>query len=86
LTKKIYGIYSVYIIFINTNKMLTEKQQYVLDVITKFIWENAKSPTIEELTILLEQKSKRWVVQYLETLEKKWFLTRWRWYRSISLW
>lgn len=66
--------------------MLTEKQQYVLDVITKFIWENAKSPTIEELTVLLNQKSKRWVVQYLEALEKKWFLTRWRWYRSISLW
>lgn len=65
--------------------MLTEKQQNVLDVITKFIGENAKSPTIEELTILLSQKSKRWVVQYLEALEKKWFLTRWRWYRSISL-
>ncbi len=65
--------------------MLTEKQQYVLDTITKFIGENGKSPTIEELTMLLEQKSKRWVVQYLETLEKKWFLTRWRWYRSISL-
>lgn len=66
--------------------MLTEKQQYVLDVITKFIWENAKSPTIEELTILLQQKSKRGVVQYLEVLEKKWFITRWRWYRSIILW
>lgn len=66
--------------------MLTEKQQYVLDVITKFIWENAKSPTIEELTVLLSQKSKRGVVQYLEALEKKWFLSRWRWYRSISLW
>ena len=65
--------------------MLTEKQQNVLDVITKFIWENAKSPTIEELTLLLNQKSKRWVVQYLEALEKKWFLTRWRWYRSINL-
>lgn len=65
--------------------MLTEKQQVVLDVITKFIGENAKSPTIEELTLLLSQKSKRWVVQYLEALEKKWFLTRWRWYRSISL-
>jgi SOS-response transcriptional repressor LexA len=37
------------------------------------------------LTILLDQKSKRWVVQYLEALEKKWFLTRWRGYRSISL-
>jgi SOS-response transcriptional repressor LexA len=34
---------------------------------------------------LLNQKSKRWVVQYLEALEKKWFLSRWRWYRSISL-
>lgn len=66
--------------------MLTEKQQYVLDIITKYIWENAKSPTIEELTILLNQKSKRWVVQYLEALEKKWFLTRGRWYRSINLW
>ena len=66
--------------------MLTEKQQYVLDIITKYIWENAKSPTIEELTLLLNQKSKRGVVQYLEVLEKKWFLTRGRWYRSINLW
>lgn len=66
--------------------MLTEKQQYVLDVITKYIWENAKSPTIEELTLLLNQKSKRGVVQYLEVLEKKGFLTRGRWYRSINLW
>lgn len=66
--------------------MLTEKQQYVLDIITKYIWENAKSPTIEELTLLLNQKSKRWVVQYLEALEKKWFLTRGRGYRSINLW
>ncbi len=65
--------------------MLTEKQQNVLDVITTFIGENAKSPTIEELTLLLNQKSKRWVVQYLEALEKKWFLSRWRGYRSISL-
>jgi len=66
--------------------MLTEKQQNVLDVITKYIGENAKAPTIEELTIILKQKSKRWVVQYLEALEKKWFLTRWRGYRSITLW
>jgi SOS-response transcriptional repressor LexA len=55
-------------------------------VITKFIGENAKSPTIEELAILLNQKSKRWVVQYLEALEKKGFLTRGRGYRSINLW
>jgi SOS-response transcriptional repressor LexA len=39
--------------------MLTEKQQKVLDVITDFISRNGKSPTIEELTILLAQKSKR---------------------------
>jgi len=65
--------------------MLTEKQQKVLDVITDFISRNGKSPTIEELTILLAQKSKRWVVQYLETLEKKGFLTRGSWYRGISL-
>ncbi|MDP2091258.1 MAG: S24 family peptidase [Candidatus Gracilibacteria bacterium] len=65
--------------------MLTDKQQKVLDIITKFIGENAKSPTIEELTVLLDQKSKRGVVQYLEALEKKGFLTRGRGYRSISL-
>jgi len=39
--------------------MLTEKQQNVLDVITKYIGENAKAPTIEELTVILKQKSKR---------------------------
>lgn len=66
--------------------MLTEKQQKVLDVITDFISRNGKSPTIEELTVLLWQKSKRWVVQYLETLEKKGFLSRWSWYRGIKLW
>jgi SOS-response transcriptional repressor LexA len=48
--------------------------------------ENGKSPTIDELTLILWQKSKRWVVQYLEALEKKWFITRAKWYRSISLW
>jgi len=66
--------------------MLTDKQQNVLDKITEFIGKNWKSPTIEELTIILAQKSKRWVVQYLESLEKKWFISRWRGYRSISLW
>lgn len=66
--------------------MLTEKQQNVLNTIIDFISRYGKSPTIEELTNILGQKSKRGVVQYLETLEKKWFLTRWSWYRSISLW
>jgi len=66
--------------------MLTEKQQKVLDTITEFMLKFGKSPTIDELTEVLWQKSKRWIVQYLETLEKKWFLTRWKWFRSISLW
>jgi len=65
--------------------MLTEKQQHVLDTITEFISKYGKSPTIEELQHILSQKSKRWVVQYLEALEKKWFLTRGRGYRSIRL-
>lgn len=66
--------------------MLTNKQQSILDMIIEFISRYWKSPTIEELQNLTQQKSKRWVVQYLETLEKKWFITRWSWFRSIRLW
>jgi repressor LexA len=66
--------------------MLTDKQQIVLDKIVNYISQYWKSPTIEELTLVLNQKSKRGVVQYLESLEKKWFITRWRGYRSITLW
>ncbi len=65
--------------------MLTEKQQHVLDVITDFTSRYGKSPTIEELKNLLHQKSKRWVTQYLEVLEKKWFLSRGDGYRGIRL-
>lgn len=66
--------------------MLTDKQQHVLNVITDFVSKYAKSPTIEELQHLLAQKSKRWVVQYLEALEKKGFITRSSTYRGIRLW
>ena len=65
--------------------MLTEKQQHVLDVITDFTSRYGKSPTIEELKNLLHQKSKRWVTQYLEVLEKKWFISRGDGYRWIRL-
>ena len=65
--------------------MLTEKQEWVLNTITEFISRYWKSPTIEELKNTLWQKSKRWVVQYLESLEKKGFITRWRGFRSIRL-
>ena len=66
--------------------MLTDKQQSALDIITEYIARYGKSPTIDELTELMKQKSRRWVVQYLESLEKKGFITRWRGYRSIVLW
>lgn len=66
--------------------MITDKQQKVLDIITDFIGRYGKSPTIEELQTLTHQKSKRWVVQYLEALEKRGFITRWTWFRSIRLW
>jgi len=65
--------------------MLTTKQEKVLNSITEFIARYGKSPTIEELKNILEQKSKRWVVQYLESLEKKGFITRGRGFRSIRL-
>ncbi len=66
--------------------MLTEKQQSVLDKITSYISQFGKSPTIEELKNILNQKSKRGVTQYLEALEKKWFISRWSGFRSITLW
>lgn len=66
--------------------MLTDKQQKFLNIITDFVSRYAKSPTIEELQNLSHQKSKRWVVQYLEALEKKWFITRDSSYRGIKLW
>lgn len=65
--------------------MLTDKQQKVLDIITDFIGRYGKSPTIEELQSLTEQKSKRGVVQYLEALEKRGFITRGSGFRSIRL-
>lgn len=65
--------------------MLTDKQQKVLDAITEYVYTHWKSPTIEELQITLNQKSKRWVTQYLEALERKWCISRNSGYRSIKL-
>lgn len=66
--------------------MLTDNQQQVLDKIVSFMTKYWKSPTIEELRVILNQKSKRWVTQYLETLEKKGFIQRDSSYRWIKLW
>nr|MDD3720793.1 S24 family peptidase [Candidatus Gracilibacteria bacterium] len=65
--------------------MLTDKQQKVLDTIVEFVTKYGKSPTIEELRVILEQKSKRGVTQYLEALEKKGFINRSDSYRGIKL-
>jgi SOS-response transcriptional repressor LexA len=65
--------------------MLTEKQQQVFDSIHEFIARYAKSPTLDELMTITHQKSKRGVVQYLEVLEKKWFITRGDGHRGIKL-
>lgn len=66
--------------------MITDNQQKVLDKIVSYMTKYGKSPTIEELRIILEQKSKRWVTQYLEALERKWFIKRDSTYRGIKLW
>lgn len=66
--------------------MLTEKQQQAFDIIHEFIMKYGKSPTLDELQLILDQKSKRGVVQYLEVLEKKGFITRGDGHRSIKLW
>lgn len=65
--------------------MLTPKQENVLNKLTEYIAKNGQAPTIEELQHMLNLKSKRGVVQYLESLEKKWFISRWRGYRAIKL-
>lgn len=65
--------------------MLTPKQENVLNKLSEYIAKNGQAPTIEEMQHILGLKSKRWVVQYLEALEKKGFITRWRGYRAIKL-
>lgn len=65
--------------------MLTDKQQKAFDSIYEFIVKYGKSPTLDELQEILAQKSKRGVVQYLEVLEKRWFISRNDGHRGIKL-
>lgn len=65
--------------------MLTEKQQKAFDSIYEFIMKYGKSPTLDELQEVLDQKSKRGVVQYLEVLEKRGFISRSDGHRGIKL-
>lgn len=65
--------------------MLTDKQQRVLDIVTKYIRENGVSPTLEEIQNELGVRSKHSVVQFLEYLDLKGYISRGRGYRSIRL-
>ncbi len=65
--------------------MLTDKQQRVLDIVTKYIREHGMSPTLEEIQIELGVRSKHSVVQFLEYLDNKGYISKGRGYRSIRL-
>jgi repressor LexA len=65
--------------------MLTEKQQRVLDIVTAYIRENGISPTLEEIQGELGVKSKHSIVQFLEYLDRKGYISKGRGYRSIRL-
>ncbi len=75
-------------------QLLTKNQQLVLDILKEFIKSNNKSPTLSELQTELiangiSAKSKRSVVQYLESLEVKNYIFRNsadRWIRIINQW
>ena len=57
-------------------KKLTPKQQKILNFIRSFYVKNGHSPTVGEMMENLNISSKRGVTQYLETLEKKDYITR----------
>ena len=64
---------------------LTAKQQRVLDIIEDYISKNDRSPTLNELQIILDIKSKRGVVKHLDALEKKGYINRTSEPRGIRL-
>ena len=65
--------------------MLTDKQQRVLDIVTRYIRQNGISPTLEEIQLELGVRSKHSVVQFLEYLDHKGYISKGRGYRSIRL-
>jgi repressor LexA len=65
---------------------LTTKQSRVYEAIKGFISEHQKSPTLKELSQLIEASSIRSVTQYLNSLQKKGLITRSRYKnRGIKL-
>ncbi len=65
--------------------MLTPKQQKVFDTVKDYIESHGESPTLDELQGLVGLRSKHSVVQFLDYLEQKGFISRGRGYRSIRL-
>jgi len=66
-------------------KLLTKRQQTVIDVIRAWIKERGYPPTIRELGQKLGIKSLRGVTTHLDAIQKKGFLKREPRARSISL-
>lgn len=60
-------------------KNLTEKQQKIFQIIENYFSQHGHSPTLAELQTAIGAKSKRSVTQYLESLQKKGFISR-SWY------
>jgi repressor LexA len=56
--------------------MITNKQAKVLDTIKDFFSDHGKSPSLTDLQTILKISTKRGVVQYLESLEKKGYIQR----------
>ena len=64
---------------------LTSKQEKVLKFISDYREKRGISPTIIELQMGLWFKSIHSVTQFLNALEKKWYVHRWWWFRSLTL-
>ncbi|MFZ4461861.1 MAG: LexA family protein [Patescibacteria group bacterium] len=65
--------------------MLTPKQQKVFDIVKSYIENHGESPTLDEIQEVLGARSKHSVVQFLDYLERKGYISRGRGYRSIRL-
>lgn len=65
--------------------MLTPKQEKVFNLIKDYILKHWESPTMEEIQRTLGIQNKRSVAQFLEYLDKKWYIRKAPWYRWIRL-
>lgn len=67
-------------------KSLTESQKKFYETLKRYISKHGRSPTVSELARLMRFSSPRSVTQYLESLEAKGLIRRWRYKnRGIEL-